>query len=302
MNTLEERLRTGLDAEALVWPDPPAPGVARGASRTKGWRVGIVSAAAVFVIIGGIAVANRMTAPAHAPLETASSTSPGDLAETAVEHPVTLSDGTEVVISLPVAEGTDLESMWGAGLLRGAYDKPYSAAPFSTLVHIWVNRSASEIIAKTEEAERLAERLADLPPIPNRYIVDHDGHAYDFQFGQFSGSEVPQEILDEWLSTIVVTTNPDSVLPIVTIGDEYEVTYGPTFAVEGTDIDGEPVVVSITEGCEMSILDPVDHASETRALITSCELDGQVELMVSGSPQYIERIRGIDVVRRTNSS
>jgi hypothetical protein len=257
-----------------------------------------VSAAAVFAVIGGIAVANRMTAPVQAPLTTASPASTEALVEITVEYPATLSDGTEIVISLPVAEGSDLEAMWAAGLLRGAYDKPYSAAPFSALVHIWLNRSASEVISEIEEVER----LADTPPMPNRHIVDYDGHAYDFQFGQFSDTAPAPEILDEWLSTIVVTTNPDSPLPVVTIGDVYEVTYGPGFAVNSTDIDGEPMVVSVTEGCEISPLAPEEYASDTRVLIKSCELDGQVELVVSGSPQYIEGIRGLDIVRRTNNN
>lgn len=293
MNTLEERLRTGLDAEAHAWPDPPAPGASRGASRTKGWGVALVSAAAVFAIIGGIAVANRMTVPDQVPLETADPSPIDDLAETIVEYPATLSDGTEIVVSVPVAEGTDPAAMWGAGLLRGAYDKPYSAAPFSALLHIWLDRSASDVISEIEEVER----LSPAPPVPNRYIVDHDGHAYDFQFGQFSGSEVPQEILAEWLSTIVVTTNPGSALPIVTIGDEYDVTYGPTFSLEGTDSNGEPVVVGFTEGCEVSPLAPEEYVSDTRVLIRSCELDGLVELVVSVSPRYIEEIRGLDIVR-----
>ncbi|MCJ7779723.1 MAG: hypothetical protein MUQ27_02760 [Acidimicrobiia bacterium] len=297
MNMLEERLRTGLAAEAHAWPDPPAPGVVRGASRAGGWRVGLVSAAAVFAIIGGIAVANRMTGPDQGSLETAAPTFTKNLVETVVEHPVTLSDGTEVVISLPVAEGTDLESVWAAGLVRGAYDKPYSAAPFGALLHIWVNQSASEITAKIEELEP----LAGTHPV-RRYIVDFDGHAYDFQFDEFGDADLPEGILDEWLSGIVVTPNPDSALPIVTIGDEYEVTYGPQYSVSGTDIDGEPVVVSITEGCEVSPLAPEEYANDARVLIKSCELDGQVELLVSGTPRYVERIRGFDIVRRTSNA
>ncbi|MEN8115164.1 MAG: hypothetical protein ABFS21_12350, partial [Actinomycetota bacterium] len=60
MNMLEERLRDGLTAEAHSWPDPPPPGASRRSTYTRGFGVALVAAAAVFVVIGGVAVADRM--------------------------------------------------------------------------------------------------------------------------------------------------------------------------------------------------------------------------------------------------
>ena len=131
----------------------------------------------------------------------------------------------------------------------------------------------------------------------NRYIIDHDGHAYDFQFGGSTGPDLPPEILNQWLSALNVEPRPDSVIPTVTIGNEYEVTYGPQHSIGGTYIDGAPVTVGITERCEVEPGAPVEHTSDTRASLESCVLDGRIELLISGTPSYIERIRDLDVVQ-----
>jgi len=256
-----------------------------------------MAAAAVFVIIGGVAVVNRALTSDGEVVDTAGPTSTASFVETVVEYPLTLSDGIDVVVSLPVVEGSDIEVMWAAGLKRGAYEKPYSAVPFSALLHIWLGRGADEVTSQIKEVERLSGSA----PVPNRYIVEHDGHAYDFQFGDFSGSEVPQEILDQWLSDINVEQRPDSMFPIVTVSDDYEVAYGPQYSIGGTSIDGTRVVVGITEGCEVESGTPVEHTSDTRASIESCVLDGQIELFVSGSPDYIERTRSHEFIRITTN-
>ena len=468
MTMLEERLREGLAAEAQAWPDPSAPGASRRSSATRGLGVALIAAAAVFVVIGGVAVADRLgtsdatplgvggagdeptatVAPASTAVPvpdveqlprftldlpgwsvinvvdfdngtagyfgqrsdavgaviTVWADNPGDapgtgyehaltalsdgdplgsvdavagvsavafrhgddnsadytflwqhtdsmsvevivyvdsfdeargvvtaiapiaeetwidltdgyreersatpsttlapvaeLSEATVEHPVTLSDGTDVVISLLVAAGTDRPVLWSADLSRGPYDESYEAAPSSALVHVWFYRSADDVIRGLEETERLSGSVL---LTHNRYIVDHDGHAYDFQFDDSTGPDVPQEILDTWVSAITVSQSPDSILPIVTISDEYELGYGPTHSFEGTYVDGEPVVVAITEGCEVEPGAPVEHSNEDRASISSCELDGRVELLISGSPDYIERTRSHEFVRITTN-
>lgn len=298
MNTLEERLRTELAAEAQAWPDPPAREPSSGVSETRGWIVGVMVAAAVFVIVGGVTVVNRAITSDGEVVDTAGLTSTTTFAETVVEYPLTLSNGIDVVVSLPLAEGSDIEAMWGAGLKRGAYEKPYGAVPFSALLHIWLGRGADEVISEIKEVERLSGSA----PVPNRYIVDHDGHAYDFQFGWSSGSDLPQEILDQWLSDVNVEQRPDSIFPIVTVSDEYELTYGPQYSIEGTSIDGTPVVVGITEGCEVESGAPIEHTSDTRASVRSCVLDGRIELLVSGSPDYVERTRSHEFIRIANSS
>ncbi len=310
MTMLEERLRDGLAAEAQAWTDPPAPGATRRRAPVNGWGVSLIAAAAVFVVIGGVAAANRVLSsePAQSDAanlsssttltgEDAAAVAPGaDLSESIVEHPVTLSDGTPVTVSLIVVEGSDLPVLWGAGLSRGAYDESYEAAPFSALVHIWFYRSADDVRRGLEETE---EASGSILLTDNRYIVDHDGRAYDFQFDDFRRTDLPQEILDEWVSAIVVSESPDSILPMVTVSGEYDVDYGPTYSFEGTYIDGEPIVVGITEGCEVEPGAPVEYASGTRASISSCELDGRVELLISGSPDYIERTRSHEFVRIT---
>ncbi len=246
--------------------------------------------------IGDVAVFGYLTDPATSdePTVTKPTTPVIGFSETITEHSVTLSDGTVVTISLPVAEGSDFPVLWGAGLSRGAYDEAYAAAPFSALVHIWLRRSSDEVNRELEEAEVASGStlLTD-----NRYIVDHDGHAYDFQFGGSSGMVLPQEILDQWLSAINVEERPDSILPFVTVSDEYEVTYGPQHSIKGTDIDGAPVVVGVTEGCEVEPGAPVEHTTDTRASISSCVLDGRIELLVSGSPAYIERTLSHEFIR-----
>ncbi len=221
-----------------------------------------------------------------------------DVSEAIIEHPVTLADGTDVVISLLVAAGTDRPVLWSADLSRGPYDESYEAAPSSALVHIWFYRSADDVIRGLEETERLSGSvlLTD-----SRYIVDHDGHAYDFQFDDSTGPDVSQGILDTWVSAITVSQSPDSIVPIVTISDEYELGYGPTHSFAGTYIDGEPVVVAITEVCEVEPGAPVEHSNEDRASISSCELDGRVELLISGSIDYIERTRSHEFVRITTN-
>jgi hypothetical protein len=307
MTMLEERLRDGLAAEAQAWTDPPAPGATRRRAPVNGWGVSLIAAAAVFVVIGGVAVGDRLGTSDATPLgvggagdePTATTLAPvADLSEATVEHPVTLSDGTDVVISLLVAAGTDRPVLWSADLSRGPYDESYEAAPSSALVHVWFYRSADDVIRGLEETERLSGSvlLTD-----NRYIVDHDGHAYDFQFDDSTGPDVPQETLDTWVSAITMSQSPDSLLPIVTISDEYELGYGPTHSFEGTYIDGEPVVVAITEGCEVEPGAPVEHSNEDRASISSCELDGRVELLISGSIDYIERTRSHEFVRITRN-
>lgn len=206
-----------------------------------------------------------------------------------VEHPLTLSDGTEVVISMPVAEGSDFDVIWQARLTGGSSDDPYANA----LVHIWLDRSADAVMAEIEEVERLSGSR----PVPNRHIVDHDGHAYDFQLGDYSDPTLLQESLDRWLSVIVVNERSDSVLPIVTVGGGYEVDYGPVYGISGTYVNGEPVAISITEGCEVDADAPVEYANDTRASIEWCALDGTVEILVAGSPEYVERIETLDVLR-----
>lgn len=312
MNTLEERLRTELAAEAHAWPDPPGPGAARRGATSKSVGVALIAAAAVFVVIGGVAVADRVLSsePAQSDAanlsssttltgEDAAAVAPvADLSESIVEHPVTLSDGTQVTVSLLVVEGSDLPVLWGAGLSRGAYDESHEAAPFSALVHIWFYRSADDVRRGLQETE---EASGSIMLTDNRYIVDHDGHAYDFQFDDSSGTDLPQEILDEWVSAIIVSESPDSILPMVTVSAEYDVDYGPTYSFEGTYIDGEPIVVGITEGCEVEPGAPVEYASGTRASISSCELDGRVELLISGSIDYIERTRSHEFLRITST-
>ncbi|MEA2023914.1 MAG: hypothetical protein U9N79_06440 [Actinomycetota bacterium] len=312
MTMLEERLRDGLAAEAQAWTDPPVPGVTRRRASVNGWGVALIAAAAVFVVIGGVAAANRIlySEPAQSAAanlsssttltgeDTAAVAPAADLAESIVEHRVTLSDGTQVMVNLPVVEGSDLPVLWGAGLSRGAYGESHEAAPFSALVHVWFYRSADDVRRELEETE---EASGSILLTDNRYIVDHDGHAYDFQFDDSSGTDLPQEILGEWVSAIIVSESPDSILPMVTVSGEYDVDYGPTYSFEGTYVDGEPIVVGITEGCEVEPGAPVEYDSGTRASISSCELDGRVELLISGSVDYIERTRSHEFVRITTN-
>jgi hypothetical protein len=148
----------------------------------------------------------------------------------------------------------------------------------------------------TAEIEEV-NRLSGSEIMPNRHIVDHDGHAYDFQLGDYSDPTLLQETLDRWLSAIVVNERTDSALPIVTVGGGYEVNYGPTYAISGTYVNGETVTISITEGCEVEADAPVEYANDTRASIEWCALDGSVEVLVAGSPEYVERIKTLDVLR-----
>ncbi len=289
MNSLEERIRTGLAAEAQAWPDPPPPGAIQAASRTSRWGVSLLAAAAVLVVVGGVAFANRATTTEAETLTPAGKTSTAAPVETVVEHLVTLSDGTEVVISMPVAEGSDFDVVWQARLTGGSSNDPYANA----LVHIWLDRSADAVMAEIEEVNRLSGSEI----MPNRHIVDHDGHAYDFQLRDYSDPTLLQESLDRWLSVTVVNERPDSVLPIVTVGGGYEVDYGPAYGISGTYVNGESVTIGITEGCEVDADAPVEYANDTRASIEWCALDGTVEVLVAGSPEYIERIRELDVVR-----
>lgn len=272
-------------------PDPPIVGSPfqttggrqpKRGSRFEGPLTALGAALVVLVVLGASLVAIVAT------------TSGSDVSEAIAEHPVTLVDGTELTISFPVAEGSDRGVLWGARLLRGAYEESYAAAPFSALVHIWLDRSADDVEQELREVE-VASGSAHLTD--NRYIIDRDGHAYDFQFGGSTGPDLPPEILDQWLSALKVEPRPDSVIPIVTISDEYEVTYGPQHSIEGTDIDGAPVAVGITEGCEVEPGASIEHTSDTRSSLRSCILDGRIELLISGSPSYIERIRELDVVQ-----
>ena len=289
MNSLEERLKAGLTAEAQAWSDPPAPSAIRAASRPSRRGIGLMAVAAVLVIVGGVAIASRTTSADTEVRQPVGQASTATSAGIVVEHPLTLSDGTEVVVSMPVAEGSNFEVVWGAGLVGGASKEPYANA----LVHIWLDRSADEVIAEIEEVER----LSGSEPVPNRYIVDHDGHAYDFQFGDYSDPPLPPETLGLWLSSIVVEDRPDSALPLVVISDDLEVNYGPTYGISGTYVNGEPVTIGLTEGCENGVGAPIEYANDRRASVESCELDGHVEVLIAGSPEYVEDTRTLDVVR-----
>ena len=142
MNDIETQLHHTLQAIAeRTAVEDRLPEVLSYTPRERPTRHHVFVAVAVFVVVTvGLGSAILMTREADPQISsTAVPPSTDSPVGVLAEHSVTLLDGTEVVIRMPLIEGSDVTILWSAGLKGGPDKEPYANA----LVHIWLHRSAA---------------------------------------------------------------------------------------------------------------------------------------------------------------